>query len=221
MGMKEFRLLSLLLSGVLFVQSADAALTYLPSSSHYQGSSSFNDANGISGRVEFAVYDTQTYGNEWSGPTGFASPGEGRYIYAYQIFNDIGSNPIERFTMWADDNHELVVDGMGEQDPQEADYLFFLDFTEPTDRGADNSGEQLWWQFAGGLLVAGEDSWFLIYSSAHDWTAGNYMMEPVSSDFPVRSSNPEPCTLVLLGIGGTILFAKRRDSAVKRAVIRS
>jgi hypothetical protein len=219
--MKEIRLIGLLLVVVLFIQSADAELTYLPYSSHYQGSSSFNYANGISGRVEFAVYDTLgAYGNEWSGPTGFESPGDGRYIYAYQIFNDNASTPIERFTMWADDYHALVVDGMGEQDPQEADYLFWLDFTEPTDRGADNSGEQLWWKFEGGLLVAGESSWFLIYSSDHHWTAGNFMMEPVSSDFPVRG-NPEPCTLVLLGLGGAILFAKRRNSAVKRVVIRS
>ncbi|MDD5063798.1 MAG: PEP-CTERM sorting domain-containing protein [Phycisphaerae bacterium] len=209
--MKRIKILSLLFVAALLVQNADAALTYLPYSSHYQGTSYFSYSSGINGRVEFAVYDTAgPYGNEWSGPTGFAVPGAGRYIYAYQIFNDVGSVPIEYFKMWADDYHVMTVDGQGAQDPQEADYLFGLDFIEPTDSGLNNTGDQAWWEFDGGLLVAGEDSWFLIFSSAHNWVAGNYSMEPVNDDVPFP--NPEPCTLALLGLGSTILFAKRKKS---------
>jgi hypothetical protein len=171
------------------------------------------------GRVEFAVYDTEgAYGNEWTDATGFAAPGDGQYIYAYQIFNDTGSAAIERFTMWADDYHELIVSGMGAQDPQEGDYpIYGLDFVEPTDSGTNDSGEQVWWEFKGSLLIAGKDSWFLIFSSANNWVAGNYMMEPVSEEFPIPPHSPEPCTLALLGLGGTILFAKRRNAVVKMA----
>lgn len=211
MGMKRITSLSLLFVAALLVQNAGATLTYLPNSSHYQGSSYFNYDSGISGHIEFAVYDTLgANGNEWSDSTGFEVPGEGRYVYAYQIFNDAGSIPIERFTMWANDYHEMILDGQGAQDPQEAEGLFGFNFIEPTDYGLNNAGNQAWWEFDGGLLVAGEDSWFLIFSSNHNWTAGSYSMESVNDDIPFP--NPEPCTLALLGLGSTILFAKRKKS---------
>ncbi len=216
-----FRLLSLLLVATLFVQNADAALTYLPYSSYYQGRSYFDYADtGVKGRVEFAVYDMGgPYGNEWADATGFDTPGDGRYIYAYQIFNDVGSAAIEHFNMWADDYHELAISGMGEQDPQEGNFpIFGIDFVEPTDSGTNNDGTQAWWEFEGGLLVAGADSWFLIFSSSNSWTAGEYSMKPVSDDIPIPGSgSPEPCTLALLGLGSTILFARRKSSVVKTA----
>ncbi len=212
MEMKRIKLISLLFVAALLVQNAGAALTFLPNSSYYQGRSYFNYANsGISGSIEFAVYDTQgSNGNEWSDSTGFEVPGDGRYIYAYQIFNAAGSAAIERFNMWANDYHVMTLDGQGQQDPQEADGLFGLDFTEPTSCGLNNAGNQAWWEFNGGLLVAGDGSWFLIFSSSHNWTAGSYSMEPVNDDIPFP--NPEPCTLVLFGLGSTILFAKRKKS---------
>jgi hypothetical protein len=105
---------------------------------------------------------------------------------------------------------------MGEADPQEGNYpIFGLDFVEPTGSGTDDGWKQAWWKFEGGLLVAGKDSWFLVFSSANNWTSGSYKMEPASDQIPLP--NPEPCTLALLGLGSTILFAKRKNSVVKMA----
>lgn len=217
MGMKIIKLLSLLFVAALFAQNADATSTYLPYSSYYQGSSYFNDS-GVTGRVEFAVYDTWgPYGDEWTDATGFDVPGgDDQYIYAYQIFTDTASTAIGRFTMWANDGHLLGINNMSEADPQEGNYpIFGLDFVEPTGSGNNDGWKEAWWAFEDGFLVAGKDSWFLVFRSANDWTVGSYKMEPAGNT--VSLPNPEPCTLALLGLGSAILFVKRRNSVVRMA----
>jgi len=219
--MKESRLLSLLLVAALFVQNA-AAMLILPYSSHYQGRSHFDDA-GVTGFVDFAVYDTLgPNGNEWTG-AGFAAPGADQYIYAYQIFNDVGSaDAIEFFTILGLDDpptpHDLIgINSMNTQDPWE-DYPLITEGLEPTSLNINLDETRATWEFFGGILVAGEYSWFLIFSSANDWVQGKYLMESAGG-FPITSS-PEPCTLALLGLGSTILFAKRRKP-VKSHGVRS
>jgi hypothetical protein len=216
MGMKEIRLLSLLLVVGLFVQSATA--TILPYSSHYQGSSSFN-FSGVKGRVDFAVYDTLgTSGDEWTGAS-FTVPGNGQYVYAYQIFNDVGSaGAIEYFSIMGLDNHVLNgISTMNTQNPWE-NYPLITDGVAPTNSFPNTNLDETkaTWEFAGGILIADKYSWFLIFSSAHDWTAGTYDISPLAND-TVPIPNPEPCTLTLLGLGGAILFAKRKNSVVKTA----
>ena len=219
---RKIRLLSLLLVATLFVQNADATL--LPYSSHYQGRSYFDDA-GATGWVDFAVYDTLgPHGNEWTG-AGFAAPGAGQYIYAYQIFNDFGSaDAIEFFTIMGIDDpptpHNLIgINTMNSQNPWE-DYPLITEGVAPTNPypNANLDETRATWEFAGGILVAGEYSWFLIFSSANNWVQGKYLVE-TAGGFPI-TGNPEPCTLALLGLGGTILFAKRRNS-VKSHRVRS
>jgi len=219
MGMKRIKLLSLLFVATLFVQNA--AATILPYSSHYQGSSYFNNA-GVTGHVDFAVYDTLgTSGDEWTG-AGFTAPGTGQYIYAYQIFNDAGSSAaIEFFTIMGIDDpptpHHLAgIATMDSQNPWE-NYPLITEGVAPTNSfpNTNLAETRATWEFAGGILVADEYSWFLIFSSANDWTEGRYDMSPPADIVPIP--NPEPCTLALLGLGGTILFAKRKNSVVKMA----
>jgi hypothetical protein len=214
MEMKRIKLLSLLLVAALFVQNA--AATILPYSSYYQGRSYFDDpATGVTGYVEFAVYDTLgPHGDEWAG-AGFAAPGAGQYIYAYQIFNDAGSaDAIEFFTIMGIDDpptsHHLTgINTMNTQDPWEY-YPLITKGVEPTNPNPNTNLDETraTWEFAGGILVADEYSWFLIFSSSQDWVKGKYLME-TAGGFPI-SGNPEPCTLALLGLGSTILLAKRK-----------
>jgi hypothetical protein len=216
--MKEIRLLSLLLAATLFVQNA--AATYLPYSSHYQGRSYFSNADAT-GYVDFAVYDThRLLGDEWTG-AGFGLPGLGQYVYAYQIFNNVGSlKPIGSFTIRGINDppieHNLIgIDTINKQDPFPFQ-LFMAGRIEPSEW--DFSATRATWKFfdlTGATLVAGGYSWFLIFSSDKDWTAGSYLMQP-EGGLPI-TGNPEPCTLALLGLGSAILFAKRRNSVVKMA----
>jgi hypothetical protein len=220
--MKKFRFLSLLLVAALFVQNASAVLL-LPYSSHYQGRSYF-DNDGLTGFVEFAVYDTQFY-NEWEGG-GFVSPGNGRFIYAYQIFCDTDSDAIGSFTIMGSDPcnpHTLAgINTMSSSDPWVDSQLLSEEAIEPTDMSANPSQTQATWEFwgdTGAILIHDAYSWFLVFSSDNDWVLGKYQVGTATDGVPV-TENPEPCTVVLLGIGSALLFTKRR-SVVKSYKVRS
>jgi len=207
---RKIKLLSVLLVATLFMQNADATL--LPYSSHYQGRSYFDNA-GVTGQVDFAVYDTLgPHGNEWTG-AGFAAPGAGQYIYAYQIFNDTGStDAIEFFRIMGIDDpptpQDLIgINTMNTQDPWE-DYPLITAGVAPTDVDFSIDETNATWEFFGGILVAGEYSWFLVFSSANDWVEGKYLMQ-TAGGLPI-SGNPEPSSIVLLGLGGVMTFIRAR-----------
>ena len=145
-AIKDILLMMMFLAALVLTQNAHATLTdVLPESSHYQGSVYFAEDN-LKGRIDFAVYDTLTYPDEF----GFEVPGDDQYIYVYQIFNDyegvseapcgslallgIESAPITQ-TLATDDLHDGI---------------------EPTDISKG------FWAFGNGGLIAGEHSWFLI-----------------------------------------------------------
>ena len=186
----------LLLAALLLTQNAAATLTdVLPESSHYQGSVYFAEDN-LRGRIDFAVYDTLAYPNEFIGTDGFQALGDDQFIYAYQIFNDyegISEATVGSFEL-------LNIDGLPIYNCSAQDDL--QNGIEPTDISTG------FWAFSDGALIAGEHSWFLVFSSPNDWVAGSYEIRP-HDDIPVPPI-PEPSTIALLACGSIALLGKKR-----------
>ena len=226
MLVKKVLFLSSLLSAILFAQDAKATLVrMLPESSHYQGFTYYDEEwpdgfDGIEmlrGRIDFAVYDTLgENGNEFTA-AGYEAPGDGQYIYAYQIFNEYPGNSEVAVAYFA----ALGIDMA---------YVYDIDSQEAPDEGIepidqyfsdeDNDdvgvGEAVWdfGLFEEDLILVGEHSWFLAFSSDLDWVRGYYEIKGTEpSDFPV----PEPAMLALLSIGGAILFRRRRNISGRQA----
>ena len=209
-----------LLCCLLLAVAAEASLTYLPESSHYSGKSYYNvDVGGgkiISGRIEFAVYDTQQYPSEFAG---YTAPGDGRYIYAYQIINyntnDYGmTNDAVAYFAIEDIGLGAILstanigtaDGPGSGDIDATDEYFNPDLT----RGI--------FEFDGGILVPGNDSWFLLLRSHKDYKTGTYSFAPPTNDddVPVPDKDgenpiPEPTSTALL-LTGIFCILKRKTS---------
>jgi hypothetical protein len=204
---------SLLVVVTLFVNNTSAALV-LPYSTYgdlhgWQGSRIYND-NGFNVLIEFTVYDTETYLNEFIGTDGFVNPGQGRYIYAYQIFNHPSADEdIEYFSIFGIDTtiHEATIDGLSSQDDGE-------EGTPTSDEYFDDDPARIVWEFDWGILIPGEHSYFLVFSSNYEPVVGDYEIRSFEEegDAPIPEV-PEPGILTLLGIGGAMIFTKRRRSA--------
>lgn len=198
---------------------ADAGLTKLPESSHYQGTSYYNvalDSSKIlSGRIEFAVYDTQTNPNEFVGSDGFNAPGQGRYIYAYQIINyssngaDMTNAAVSFFTILGISPGAI---------PSLANVGTTADTPNPgvdaTKKSLTIDQTQVVYEFANGVLAAGKNSWFLLMRSNSDWKKGSYKFQAPNDDDIVapgddNPSVPEPATLSMLLIGSLALYKRR------------
>jgi len=228
MKRKRIILSSLLITALMLVSQASATLyedAYIPASTLYDGYTYYGEdvetADGTSymqGRIDFAVYDT-TAGNEWATITGYDNPGNGRYVYAYQIFNDYegySEVPIQAFSVLGLDGAEIsvIAGSVGtEEDPlggQDASDTALSDTT-------------VTWNFAyldlDNDYTIGTDghSFFLIFSSDASWTKGDYSLEAYNPEFPAPggtatggTSVPEPITVALLGLGGLVAVAKRK-----------
>lgn len=217
---------AVLLASAMSVRYADAAPVYLPESSHYQGQS-YYDTGDVTGHIDFAVYDTLDYPLEFVGPDGYGSdvdwwsPVEGentRYIYAYQIFvTEAGSDAIDYFGITgigqgaivkdASTNNLWPISGVSDQTgtgTKPDDYPYF------TSSGV--YGQMGVWEFSDQPLGDGDHSWLLVIGSDNDWAVGNYTLDSMLGDgAPVP--NPEPATLILLGLGSTVLLTGRRRGA--------
>jgi len=207
---------SLLVAATLFAQNATA--TILPISSyadgHWQGSRFYNieviSGSYLRGRIDFAVYDTQG-GSEFV-EAGFTAPGNGQYIYAYQIFNDYpGSDEaVAYFSVFARDGDPMDVyeDSIGaEEDVPDSGI-------EPTSAYFTESNLQAVWIFANQILMRDEHSWFLVFSSDSSPVPGDYEIDAEYGEVPAPAAVPEPITVILFGIGGALtICARRRKSA--------
>ncbi|HPS54005.1 MAG TPA: PEP-CTERM sorting domain-containing protein [Sedimentisphaerales bacterium] len=219
---------SLLAMALMLVSQVSATTleTMLPSSSLYDGYTYYGEtvtntdgtSSYMQGRIDFAVYDTKS-GNEWEA-AGYTNPGNGQYVYAYQIFNDYNGYSelaVQAFSILGLNDAEISVfaGSVGtEQDPAGGQ--------DASDTTSDSTS--VTWNFSytnldnDYTIAVGDHSYFLIFSSNSSWVAGDYSLEAYNSDLPVAdvdsSTNftpaPEPVTVALLGLGSLIAFAKGR-----------
>lgn len=207
-SVKRFMLAGLFIVPVLLVQSAWAGIGFLPTSTHYQGSTS-KAVSGMSGlvQVNFAVYDTYE-GNEFA-DAGFAAPGDGQFTYVYQVYNDIEDDVFSIDIFRVFDIEPAAISGL-DQISSEDDLV----------GGIETAGEYFSssltdgiWEFEEGTLMKNDHSWFLIISSDYDYISGDFSIYAPAPDdeFPVPGV-PEPATMILFGIGSAILAARRKGS---------
>ncbi len=225
MKSKKVIWLSLLITALMLASQASATLyedALLPASTLYDGYTYYGeevDGSYMQGRIDFAVYDT-TVGNEWAIMTGYDNPGNGRYVYAYQIFNDYeGASelPIQAFSVFGLNDAEIsvIAGSVGtEEDPLGGQDAYDTALSDTT----------VTWNFSylslGNDYTIGTDehSFFLIFSSDYGWTKGDYSLEAYNSEFPVTPGGattggnavPEPITVALLGLGGLVAVVKRK-----------
>lgn len=221
--MKTRRIL-MVVSLMALAAIVDAGLTKLPESSHFPGgggTSYYNVALGnnkiMSGRIEFAVYDTQTNPDEFVGSDGFSAPGQGRYIYAYQIIN-YSSN---EFGMTNAAVPFFTILGISPGAiPSLANVGTTADTPNPgvdaTKKSLTIDQTQVVYEFANGILAVGKNSWFLVMRSNSDWKKGSYKFEAPNDDDIVAPGDdnpvppvPEPATLSMLLIGSLALYKRR------------
>ena len=202
--MKKIGFVYLAVTMAVFTQNASAVLT----SSYYDGSVSYSTEDGLQGRIYFAVYDTQDaeHGNEYVA-NGLEKPGEGQYIYAYQIFSSsfFSTGSVAEFGI-LDTAGEAVntslMNGTTAQDDKQGGIA-------PSPLESVTQGV---WQWVDGANIRpGDHSWLLVFSSDQHWTSGTYAIK-AATNVSVPESAPEPATLMLLGLGGAGLLARRARS---------
>jgi hypothetical protein len=206
-AVKKLSFSVLLVVSVLFTQNASATLAPMLESSYHDGYVFYYE-DGLAGRIDFAVYDTEhpEYGDEYL-DNGIEMPGDGQYIYAYQIFNDypISEEAVAYFALLDINGDSIDIDSISSQeDPEEG--------IEPGEEYFDGGQSKVVWEFNGsdGYIIVGEHSWFLVFSSDQDWVKGDYEIRgPAEMPVPM----PEPATIALLGLGSITILMKRRRAA--------
>jgi hypothetical protein len=163
--------------------------------------------DGVDMTLIFNVYDTVANPTEFLWMGGTAKPGDDRYVYAYQIINNIGSKDISLFNL-LDKAKDPVAQQFMHSTCSQWDGSELSVAPDP-----QVSTEQGIWQWSpeGGFLTAGKNSWYLIFSSNNEPVKGSFKVEAASDEGspPVTNPIPEPCTLVLFGAASALFAAKR------------
>jgi hypothetical protein len=186
------------------IQNAGAALT----SSYYYGSAFYDkiwEDGYLRGHIDFAVYND---GVDYKNMTGLDKPGDGTYIYAYQIFNNLDtSDKAKAVTYFSIPGlSESLISGMGTQDDSSGG-------KKPAEWSYTESEGYWKWKLEGtnSLIYKGEHSWLLVFSCNQNWVKGTYDIKGPEneSELPVPEI-PEPASmLVLLSAGGLMMIKKK------------
>ncbi len=198
--------LAFLLVLMISPNNALATLLPLPDSSYLDGlwqDTLYYDDDDFNLRIDFAVYDTLG-GNEIAEIEGFETPGDGQYIYVYQVFQHIdeGYNEVAYFSI-------LNLDGSAVNESLMQSTTALDDNNDgiaPNPLICENQGIWVWGGDIGYISTA-QHSWFLVFSSDSAPIAGSYEVH-APGDIPVPI--PEPMTVALLGFGALTLLRKRK-----------
>jgi hypothetical protein len=162
----------------------------------------YTDGAGLNAEVVFNVYDKSSGEFTWGGQAAMTSADQ--YIYVYQVFNSSGSSKnIESFNVLNSDK-SAVASSLMHQTCSQTDGSGGI---SPSPYVSETPGEWVW-SSGVGYMLAGDHSWYLIYSSNYAPTKGDLAVEAVSDTQP-PVPNPEPCTMALFGIASALYAAKR------------
>lgn len=216
---RKIGLLSLLAVATLFVQNASATLEpLLPVSSYsngdWQGFRLYNEeiipGVFLRGRIDFALYDRNhlEYQGEIDWLDELDITEQGRYVYAYQIFNDFTNDSdaaVVYFAIFGLDEEQLDVaeENIGSYDDEHGGIA-------PTREYLSEDHLRVVWNFDGGLIYKDDHSWFLILTSDSGPVPGDFEIEAQKGTLPVI---PEPATIVLLGLGSALAMCTRRKKS--------
>jgi hypothetical protein len=138
---------------------------------------------------------------------------DGQYIYAYQVFNHRdAAGDVGYFEILDSDGNSIdpsLMADTGSQDDEEGGI-------EPVDP-SPSQGVWLFSEDAGGIIIPLTHSYFLVLSSDSTPVAGSFEIKGPSGD-PGVPDVPEPTTIMLLGLGGTMLLTRRRKAVQKTKV---
>lgn len=195
------KILPILLAAGILSFPALAGLARLPEpASGYSGTSYYQGA-----RLDYAVYDTTLTADALA----LDAPGEGRYIYAYQVFNvSYSSSAIGFLSLYGIEEGAITsIENVGSVEDDGG--------IEPTDNTLNSTKTIATYEFANGDLVVGENSWFLTIRSDGKPKAGTFTLSAPTDDDAVvpdddSSEVPEPATLGMLLLGAVSMLRRCR-----------